>query len=140
MKKVMAFGTFDMLHAGHRYFLEEAKKRGDYLIVVVARDKTVKEVKGRMPVHSEKSRAENVKQLRFVDDVVLGGRGKDKYRIVRKIRPDVICLGYDQKNFTGCLERKLKKMGIKCGVTRLKPYKPHEFKTKIIREKKGSND
>lgn len=44
-KIVMAFGTFDVFHPGHEYYLTQAKKYGDILIVVVARDKTVEKVK-----------------------------------------------------------------------------------------------
>lgn len=45
MKKVLAFGTFDGFHRGHLSFLEQAKSHGNYLIVVVARDKTAEKVK-----------------------------------------------------------------------------------------------
>jgi cytidyltransferase-like protein len=43
---VMVFGTFDGIHDGHRYFLNEAKKFGDKLVVAVAKDTTVKTLKG----------------------------------------------------------------------------------------------
>ena len=47
MKKVILFGTFDIFHKGHKNFLEQAQEFGDYLIVVIARDKTVKKIKGK---------------------------------------------------------------------------------------------
>ncbi|HEY4500387.1 MAG TPA: adenylyltransferase/cytidyltransferase family protein, partial [Candidatus Paceibacterota bacterium] len=47
MKRVMVFGTFDILHPGHLYFLRAAKKLGDYLIVSLARDVNVRKIKGR---------------------------------------------------------------------------------------------
>ena len=53
----MAFGTFDLLHPGHINFLNQAKKHGQ-LIIVIARDKTVKEVKGKLPQHKEKQEKE----------------------------------------------------------------------------------
>ena len=52
MKTVMAFGTFDLMHPGHEYFLRQAKKRGDYLIAVIARDSTVKKLKGKLSYQS----------------------------------------------------------------------------------------
>jgi len=45
--KVLAFGTFDILHPGHEFYLKEAKKHGDILDVVVARDSTVEKIKGK---------------------------------------------------------------------------------------------
>ena len=46
-KRVLVFGTFDLLHQGHRYFLTQARRFGDTLIAVVARDEFVEERKGR---------------------------------------------------------------------------------------------
>jgi len=97
MKTVLAFGCFDILHYGHLQYLRKAKGFGDRLIVVVARDATIRKVKGREPVFDEAARREIVKSLGIVDDAVLGhAGGKGKYEIVRDLRPDVIALGYDQ--------------------------------------------
>ena len=52
MKKVMCAGTFDIIHPGHLYYLSEAKKYGDNLVVVVARDETSKDFKGKKPIHN----------------------------------------------------------------------------------------
>jgi len=49
MKKVMAAGTFDLLHPGHIDFLKQAKKEGDYLIIVIATDETSGHDKGKPP-------------------------------------------------------------------------------------------
>src|SRR3990172_4966338 len=92
----MAMGTFDFLHPGHLNYLRQAKKFGDRLVVVVARDTTVKKEKGRKPVVNEKDRLQLVQQLRIVDNAVLGNVG-DRLKIVEKVKPDVICLGYDQR-------------------------------------------
>ena len=56
MKRVVATGTFDGIHKGHEFFLSEAKKLGDWLGVVIARDATVKQVKGRTPIRNQKQR------------------------------------------------------------------------------------
>ncbi|MCH9030625.1 MAG: adenylyltransferase/cytidyltransferase family protein [Bacteroidetes bacterium] len=53
---VMIFGTFDILHKGHLNLFDQAKKHGDFLIAVIARDKTVVKVKDREPKHNEKER------------------------------------------------------------------------------------
>jgi cytidyltransferase-like protein len=56
MKKVMVFGTFDGLHPGHESLFAQAREHGDWVIVVVARDRTVQEVKGRLPLRDEADR------------------------------------------------------------------------------------
>ena len=68
MKKVMCFGTFDKLHPGHLSYLEQAKEYGEYLVVVVARDKRVKKIKGKFPQENEKLRQKNLIQANVVDE------------------------------------------------------------------------
>jgi len=127
MKTAMAFGTFDLLHPGHINFLKQAKKYGD-LIVVIARDKTVKKVKGRLPKHGEKQRLEAILSLNLADKAVLGHLG-DKYAVIKKYKPEIICLGYDQNHFTDQLAEKFKNIKI----IRLKPYKANLYKTSILK-------
>ncbi len=137
-KKVMCFGTFDVLHAGHKFYLTEARKLGDYLVVVVARDDTVKEVKKRQPLHSENERVRNLQQLGITDKVVLGYSG-DKLKIVEEEKPDVICLGYDQTFFTDKIKEKLQQRALKVEVVRLPAYKPEVYKSSLIKKRKGLN-
>lgn len=128
-KKVMVFGTFDIFHLGHRSFLRQAKENGDYLTVVVARDKTVKSVKKQDTKNKEQTRLENVQKSMLADEVVLGSLG-DKYEVIKKYKPDVICLGYDQKFFIKNLKSKLIDFGlIETEVIRLKSYKPEIYKS-----------
>ena len=87
-KKVLVFGTFDLLHPGHRFFLEEARKLGG-LWVVVARDSTVEKAKGRKPVRSESERLEDVRSSGLACKVLLGNEG-DKYKIIEEIKPSHI--------------------------------------------------
>lgn len=127
MKKVMVFGTFDRLHPGHRYLLEEAKKYGDFLIVVVALDETVKKIKNKTPKHSQEERKRALEKIPEVDRAVLGEAG-DKYEIIRNNLPDVICLGYDQKHFTQDLSKHFPKITI----YRIGSHKPHIYKSSIL--------
>ena len=125
----MAFGTFDILHPGHINFLHQAKKYGS-LIVVIARDKTVREVKGKMPKYSEKERLGAIKGLNLTHKAILGSLS-DKYAAIKKYQPDIIALGYDQIYFTDKLaDQPLVK---KTKIIRLKPFKPHKYKTSIIK-------
>jgi len=90
----MATGVFDLLHPGHVAFLREARKLGDELVVVVARDSTAKRFK-HPPITPESNRLEMVGALKPVDRALLGNEG-DIYEILDEIRPDVIALGFDQ--------------------------------------------
>ncbi|MCQ8893316.1 MAG: FAD synthase [Methanolinea sp.] len=93
MKRVVATGTFDILHPGHLYYLGESRKLGDVLYVIVARDQNVRH-KPR-PVIPEDQRVRMVASLRVVDHAVLGDL-HDMFRPIEEIRPDVITFGYDQ--------------------------------------------
>jgi FAD synthetase len=136
MKKVLVFGTFDGLHLGHVNFFEQAKKLGDYLIVVVARDVTVNEVKGHFPKRSELLRLKAVKQCKLVNEAILGNIG-NPYEIIKKIKPDIIGLGYDQTSFTADLDSELKKAAIPARIMRLKPYKSETNHTSLMNKKKS---
>lgn len=138
MKTVMAMGTFDMLHPGHLHYLEEARKRGDYLIVVVARDATVEKERGRKPVVHENDRLRMTQHLRIVDEAVLGNTG-DKLAVVEQVKPEVICLGYDQNVDENVLEKELKKRGLEVDVVRIDAYKKEAYKSSILK-KKGFTD
>ena len=120
MVKVMATGTFDILHLGHIYFLKEAKKLGDSLAVVVATDSTVRKLKHE-PVNSEKIRLDLIKELKIVDEAYLGHE-KDMYEIVKEIKPDIISLGYDQIHNEKTVEKELKERNINAKVVRLSEY------------------
>jgi FAD synthetase len=132
MRRVLVFGSFDHLHPGHMYFLLEAKKHGDELVVVLAREETIIEHKGRKPKYSEKERREHL-EFTGIPDRILLGHIKDKYSIIERVGPDIICLGYDQNSYTKHLKEELKKRKIKAKVMRLKPYKEHMFKSSKLK-------
>ena len=128
MKTVMCAGTFDTIHPGHLFYLSEAKKHGSKLIVVVARDETSESFKGKKPLHNERERLESVRMLEIVDKAVLEHHG-DIFKIIEEIKPDVICLGYDQNVQKQQLEEELRKRGIKAEVIRIDSYMPHVYKS-----------
>ena len=132
LKKVMVFGTFDILHPGHLNFFKQAARYGNYLIVVLARDKTVVKLKGRLPRHKEGLRLKKMEKNKLVDQAVLGSLD-DKYQVIKKFQPQVICLGYDQKYFTDKLKNKLKQYKLKTKIIRLKPFKQFKYKTSILK-------
>lgn len=131
MKKVLVFGTFDILHPGHIYLFKKAKRLGDFLIVSLATDRNVKRIKGRAPRHSVRDRKGLISALKFVDKVVVGAE-KDYLGHIVALTPDVIALGYDQKAFTVGLEDKLAARGLKVRIVRIKPYKKAIYKTRKL--------
>lgn len=120
----MAFGTFDIFHPGHLYYLESAKQCGDYLIVVVARDSTVKKIKGKKPKNNEQERIRRIQKVTCIDEAILGNE-HNPHIVIDEKKPQVICLGYDQKNFTEDIHIKFPDIAI----VRMGPYKPEIYKS-----------
>jgi len=121
MVKVMATGTFDLLHQGHIYYLKEAKKLGDKLAVVVATDSTVRRLKHE-PVNPEEIRLTLIKELKVVDEAYIG-HDDDMYEIVEEIKPDIIALGFDQIHDENKIKKELEKRKIDVKVERLEEFK-----------------
>jgi FAD synthetase len=130
---VMATGVFDILHTGHLFFLSEAKRLGDELVVVVARDVTAKRLK-REPIVPELLRLELVRGLKSVDRAVLGDVG-DQYRVVEEIRPDIIALGHDQAHDEEKIRMALEERGLNVKVVRLPVMKHDLLATRRIIER-----
>lgn len=110
MKKVMAFGTFDGLHEGHRAFLKEARACGDHLTVVVARDHIVSALKGRFPKIDFRRRCKALMQQEGVDGVVGSDPDLGSWRVLQDCKPDVIAIGYDQTRLKESLESHLEQL------------------------------
>ena len=84
-KRVLCFGTFDILHYGHVKYLQEAKKLGgenSELIVVISRDSSVESMKGKKPIFSEEHRRALVASIKSVDKAILGTEGGDMLKIL----------------------------------------------------------
>ncbi len=116
MKRVVATGTFDIIHPGHIRFLQEAKKLGDELIVIVAREKNVKHKP--KPVVPEEQRRKVVEAIKYVDRAILGDEN-DIFKPIEELKPDVIVLGHDQHFSEEWLKEELKKRNIECEVVRI---------------------
>lgn len=96
VKVVMTGGAFDIIHLGHVHTLQKARKMGDALVVAVAHDATVMRRKGRRPIHTAEKRAELLEALKCVD-LALVGHPKDRMVTAKRVKPDVVVFGYDQK-------------------------------------------
>ena len=133
MVKVLVFGSFDLLHEGHKHFFNEAKKLGNTLYVVVAKDSSIKSFKGHESNFNEDERVEHIKKLEIVDDVRLGYEG-DKWKIIEEIKPDIIALGYDQDSYTKGLEKGMLDRNLKVKIVRLGSYMPEKYKSSLMKE------
>ena len=135
MKKVLAFGTFDLFHPGHRNFLEQASQLGETLCICIARDLNVEKIKGKKPKWNENKRKQEIQNNFPNAQVILGNENTDKiYECLSEIKPDVIALGYDQKVYTEGLEKELEKRVLNTEIIRMKAYKEDVYKSSLMKE------
>ena len=127
MKHVLVFGTFDHLHPGHHFVIEQAQARGR-VTVIVARDANVAHIKGFHPDHSEQERCQAIKN-QFPDISVQLGDADDYLQPIRDMQPDLILLGYDQK-----LPPDINEEDLPCPIERLPAFEPDKFKSSIMRQ------
>jgi FAD synthetase len=118
MTTVLAAGVFDLLHYGHIRYLEEAKKIGGLktrLVVIVARDETVRRLKGIDPIIPEDQRRAVIEALKVVDEALLGFEDMDLDRVLQQIKPDIVVVGHDQNTIRAQVEKikKAKELDIK---------------------------
>jgi FAD synthetase len=119
VRRVVATGTFDILHPGHIYYLEESRRLGDELHVIVARDRNVRHKPS--PVMGETQRLKVIQALRVVDSARLGDL-TDMFRPIREIDPAVITLGFNQHFREEELAKALRERGIGAEVVRIGEY------------------
>jgi FAD synthetase len=134
MRTVLIFGTFDFLHIGHLHVLTEAKKLCDRLVVSVARDLVVEEIKGKKSIHNEDERRKIVESLSLVDEVLLGDEKLSTYEILERIKPSVIALGYDQSELKSDIEQFLQKTNQDIQIVVLDRYRDNERKSSMIKK------
>jgi cytidyltransferase-like protein len=130
---VLAGGVFDIIHPGHIHTLNDAKKLGDVLVVVVATDKTAIKMKKREPLHSAELRQELVSSLTMVDLCIIGDEG-DIFKTVDLVRPQIIALGYDQTHQEKFITDGCKKIDLDVTVARLESPRPETSSSKIQKE------
>jgi len=133
MTIVLASGTFDTLHEGHFYFLREAKKYGDKLVVILTTDKRVISEKGRASKFNQQERLRNLSKENIADEIIVG-REENIYETLNQIKPDVICLGYDQKMKEKDIELELKKRNLNAKIIRVNSFHPEKYKSSLLRK------
>lgn len=136
---VLASGTFDLLHLGHVRFLEEAKKAGGEdaeLIVIVARDATVKDRKGKKTIMPEDQRRALVESLKVVDEAILGWEDFSIDKVIEKLKPDVIAVGHDQAGIEKEVLKAIEEKNAAIEVARIGRFGKRELdsSSKIVRK------
>ena len=132
-KTVLVFGTFDGLHDGHRFFLREARELGDCLIASVATDEVVIEIKKRSPSYPLHERLGQLKASELVDEAVAGDITLGNWSAVKKWKPDIVALGYDQIKLEKTLRIFIKKENLRLKIVKVKSHKPDRLHSHLLR-------
>ena len=117
--------------------LNDAKKLGDVLVVVVATDKTALKMKKRKPLHSAQLRQELVSSLSIVDLCIIGDE-ENIFKTVDLVKPQIIALGYDQTHQEKFITDGCKKINLDVKVARLESPRP-ETSSSLIQKEYGEN-
>lgn len=94
MKRVLTYGTYDLLHYGHIRLLKRAKQLGDYLIVAISTDE-FNALKGKTAYHSFEARKEMLEAVRYVDLVIPEKTWEQKVQDIKDYHVDVVVMGGD---------------------------------------------
>ena len=146
MTRVVAQGTFDLLHPGHVHYLEDAATHGDELHALVARRTNVTHKPA--PVLCARQRRDMVAALDAVDEAHLGDP-EDVFVPIERLDPDVIVLGFDQHHDEAAIADALADRGIDCRVERASGREPNyedellssgDIVDRILRERGDGSD
>jgi FAD synthetase len=118
MKRVLVGGVFSIIHPGHVFFLKKARSMGEHLTVILTHDRNVRKKRGTLIVPATE-RKKVLESIRYVDTVLIGDE-TDFFRPIKKAKPDVIVIGYNQQFDMLWLRNTLKENGMKCQIARLK--------------------
>ena len=140
--KILSFGTFDGIHDGHREMLAQVRQpttynlqpttSPPYLIVAVAPDNVVAEIKGALPKHTGAQRITALKAEHLADEVVLGDSENDSWKIIKKYKPNIIALGYDQQALKDDLERFIRQEKLSIPLVVIPSFEPTRYKSSLL--------
>ncbi len=136
MKKVLIFGSFDIIHPGHMFVIEQAKKFGQPF-VCLALDQTIEKVKGQSPFYPLEERQ---RQLESLGLTAYPGSTTDKYDVFRRVSPDIILLGHDQDTFVAGLEEVIRNEKFQTEIIRLPEFQRENFQSNKLRKLFAASD
>jgi FAD synthetase len=133
-EKAMIFGVFDRLHKGHHFFINSAQKYCKNLIIVVTLDNMVKIHKNRLP-KSPINKRMGILKKEFPKLLVCSGDKKPySWKIIKKIKPDLIIVGYDQVELKTALKKIQKEYGFKLVIIK-NNYKGDKLHSSLLSKK-----
>ena len=135
MKTVLVFGTFDVIHPGHKFFLEQSAEYGDKLVAVIARDDFVSSIKKKTPVHSQEERINHIISSGLVDDACLSDKITGTFNVVMKINPQVVCFGHDQIKLAESFKTWMDIHDKKIEIVTVDPYKRDKYSSTLRNRK-----
>lgn len=94
MKRILTYGTYDLLHWGHIRLLKRAKELGDYLIVALSTDE-FNDIKGKKAYHSYEERKMMLEAMRYVDLVIPEDTWEQKEKDIQSYKADILVMGDD---------------------------------------------
>ncbi|MFA6130727.1 MAG: adenylyltransferase/cytidyltransferase family protein [Patescibacteria group bacterium] len=130
---VLVFGTFDIFHAGHVAFLREARSLGDAVVVNLAQDIVVQELKGEPPLHSWEERAQVLRQSGLVSEIFPGDKTRGMFSQIIAVKPSLIAFGYDQIRLKEAVDAWIKRYAFTIPTMTIGAYKPDKYKSSILR-------
>ncbi len=134
MNRIMIFGTFDGVHDGHRHLFQEAQSICDELLVVVARDEHVLELKGRVPDKLLKERMELLSYESEVSQVIKGDEELGTFEVIQEHEPTMIMIGYDQDDLRRSLETWMDENNHRVMFHTATAHEPEIFQSSLLRE------
>jgi D-beta-D-heptose 7-phosphate kinase/D-beta-D-heptose 1-phosphate adenosyltransferase len=130
-KIVFTNGCFDVLHVGHIHILRESSELGDYLIVGLNSDASVKRIKGdSRPINNQEDRAEILRSLKFVDEVIIFDEDTPE-NLIKNLNPQILTKGgdYEKNSIVGA--DYVQSIG---GEVRIIPSLPNKSSSSIIQK------
>ncbi len=127
-RTVLVGGVFDVIHPGHIELLKRAKSltgEGGKLVVLIARDETVKKTRGKSPIIPEEARKFIVENLKPVDEAILGFKPPSIEKVLATVKPDIVVLGYDQEYLRKMLEEAVRRLGIKVEIVKMNKFEDY---------------
>lgn len=132
---ILTFGSFDVVHKWHEYYLSESRKYGDVLITIIATDTNIERIKWHPPLHNQAERKIAIEQLSISDTVIIGS-DSNPMKWLEKYTPEVICLGYDQRGkFVEQLPEEFEKLWLHTSIVRVPALEPEIYKSSLIKKR-----
>ena len=129
---VFLFGVFDGLHDGHRFFITEAAKQGETLVISVTRDKVSHDLKGRQPKHSLAERMKTLQEL-FPEAIIIpGDETNGSWTGLRTYTPAIVALGYDQTDLKRALEDARETLGFSFEIVEIPDHRGDELHSRFL--------